>query len=222
MPFDMHMKKAVEEVGELKLRTAFRQAIFVYGTTGVGSIVGQAAKEFLNHAKDPEQSTVSFYDPGPRTAFALANQMMDLYYGQKGTTLHEHRDPTIGTYVHRAMRFRGNFEIGRAGWATYQETYNNPLHEGWRYPTGSEKSALFHRTVGGRVLDLTGTQYMSLAIREAIFEMGGTLVFEGATSTTIRSSTQKPRARAIPTWKRSTSSSSSSPAFPRRNSARAN
>src|SRR5438067_1539658 len=114
MPFDENMRKAFDEVGEIPLRTAFRQAIFVYGTTGTGSLIGKILKQMMIQARGPNQATLSFYDPGPRTAFALANQMMDLYYGMKGVSLHENRIPTIGAYVHRAMGFKGQFRMGEA------------------------------------------------------------------------------------------------------------
>ncbi len=195
------IQKAIDKVGRGLLARAFQNSIFVYGTTG-GAFVGRAIQQWRsvllrnrlarNDTRDFRE--LNIYDPGPRTRVALDNQMMDLYYGQEGTLVHQRRNRTIGEYVHYAMCFSAFYNHRISGRDAYLNTFGRDpdgkggVIEGWqsspRPPNG------FHQFDGFYYPDpdapgkgLTATKEMSRIIRTGIYELGGTLIFEGTNVT---------------------------------------
>lgn len=148
------------------------------------------------------------YKLGGGDAVPYFSEMMDLYYGSKGSDTWRDRNDFIGEYVHHAMGFKGTWEKEktRPGFDSFFDTYGvvdpNPdswrnkggqsgRYEGWdaevpsealrTMPDGSVKPdhvALFSARAGEA--GMTATKYMSRVIREAIQCFGGSLVFEGA------------------------------------------
>ena len=152
--------------------------------------------------KAAEQKTVvemkrleGVYDPGIRANAYMAedgNQMMDLYYGQFGTTTYQQRNPIIGKYVHLAMEFAGDYSQEQAGFESFYKTFGRIAHpdgvKPWR-PSGliegwdswaKTPEAMQPITDSMAKYDMTATKYMSKMIREAVQCFGGTLVFDGA------------------------------------------
>ncbi len=135
------------------------------------------------------------YDPGIRANAYMAedgNQMMDLYYGQFGTTTFQQRNPIIGKYVHLAMEFAGDYSQGQAGFDSFYKTFGRVAHpdgvKPWR-PSGLiegwdswAKTAAAMQPINDSMAKygMTATKYMSKMIREAVQCFGGTLVFDGA------------------------------------------
>ena len=111
--------------------------------------------------------------------------MMDMYYGQAGTTLHELRNPAIGKYVHEGMKYEGAYDQHTSGRDAYMATHSSGAQsgvEGWQWPKNEQgvndrSAALFHHPETGEAL--TGTMEISRLIRDGIQRYGGTLVFEG-------------------------------------------
>ncbi|MCL9781235.1 hypothetical protein M9194_07315 [Vibrio sp. S4M6] len=162
---------AVNRVGRAKLAAAFKTSTFIYGTTGNGSIAGHFVKEASRCAQGSE---ANIYDPGRRVYEYIKDnyQMMDLYYGQRGTQLHTHRIPAIAEFVHYAMMFSGGFDMSTSGREAYMRTFHTN-REGW---DGSEQAK---KRYEGRYNGLTVTQEMSRIIRWGVHEFGGKLIFEG-------------------------------------------
>ncbi len=113
---------------------------------------------------------LNIYDPGRRINEYIKNnhQMMDLYYGQAGTSLHELRDPIIAEFVHYTMKFQGTFDANTSGRESYLKSFYTKI-EGW------DKSTPSKDTYNG----LTATQEMSRIIRWGVYMYGGTIIFEG-------------------------------------------
>lgn len=155
---------AAFRVNSHKLAEAFKSRTFIYGTTGNGSIVG----EFVN--KIGSNIGLKCYDPGRRVNQYIKNnhQMMDLYYGQAETSLHELRDPIIAEFVHYAMKFKGTFDTNTSGRESYLKSFYTQI-EGW------DKNSPSKNMYNG----LTATQEMSRIIRWGVYMYGGTIIFEG-------------------------------------------
>ena len=113
---------------------------------------------------------VNLFDPGRRANYWIDSgcQMMDLYYGETGTNVHEKRIPAIAEFVHCAMQFSVPFEMKKSGRETYMEHFNTSI-EGYDPNTPSAK----------QYRGLTATKEMSRIIRWGISRFGGTLIFEG-------------------------------------------
>jgi len=194
---------------------AFQSSTFYYGTTGGTGVLkkfldtltekkkqlpyywpGERAKQYIAHSsgKGAEPGSVPKALPapgGPAPDIALnpSAQMMDMYYGMEGTSLHKLRNPQIGKYVHEKMGYKGAYDQARSGRDAYMETYSKGINaktEGWQYPQAADSSgtakrgpqnAIFHHPATGEAL--TGTMEISRYIRDGIFKYGGTLVFEG-------------------------------------------
>ena len=166
---------------------AFRDVTFVYGTTGGGSMVTLALMRFGKslQQRSSGKNGLQFYNPGHRAGEFLSGsqkQMMDLYCGQEGTSLHEVRVPQIGLYVHKAMGFVGEYDQRVSGIEAYGKTHGRS-HMPWRPAEGSGEQAkylYYHRDSKGALVGMTGTQEMSRVIRAAVKYFGGKLIFDGA------------------------------------------
>jgi hypothetical protein len=187
-------KEVAEREQEEALAAAFRSSTFYYGTTGGATFLQKGATKALPErlkrarerirerqpgADQGEPATSTVYWPGERFKNfhgqrgegAEAAQMMDMYYGQAGTSMHEMRNPAIGKHVHEKMGYKGAYHQAKPGREAYMETYSTGALagvEGW-----DSKARLF----GGGTL--TGTMEISRHIRDGIEKYGGTLVFEG-------------------------------------------
>ena len=83
--------------------------------------------------------------------------MMDMSYGQAGTTLHELRNPAIGKYVHQGMKYAGAYDQHTSGRDAYMATYSTGAQsgvEGWQWPKSKDgandrSAALFHHPETG-------------------------------------------------------------------------
>ena len=128
------------------------------------------------HASNPTEfrellgREVNLFDPGRRANYWIDSgcQMMDLYYGQAGTNLHEKRIPIIAKFVHQAMEWNVPFSMERSGRDIYMEEFNTAIEGYW------DDSPSRQRYNG-----LTATKEMSRIIRWGISRFGGTLIFEG-------------------------------------------
>lgn len=175
---DKDLLLAAAKVGE-RLSKAFRKTPFIYGTMGTGSVIVRGLKAWAgrvrtNPASGPNpnletviQRSLNLFDPGRRAEAYLGRgyQMMDMYYGQAGTTLHLLRDPAIAEFVHYAMGFKPAFSMNQSGRSAYMMTHKTKV-EGW--------------AAGGPDYNgLTATKEMSRIIRWGIHRYGGTLIFEG-------------------------------------------
>lgn len=207
------IERAINQVGKTRLENAFMNSIFVYGTTG-GAFIGPAINQWraymlLNrkaHNQEVKSGSrvgqlvsedirkLNIYDPGPRTKIALDNQMMDLYYGQEGTSIHLHRNRTIGEYVHYAMGFSGFYDHRISGRDTYLNSFGRHpdgkggLIEGWmsspRPPNGfKEFEGFYYPDPDASGKGISATKEMSRIIRTGIYKLGGTLIFEGTNVT---------------------------------------
>jgi hypothetical protein len=196
---------------------AFQSSTFYYGTTGGTGVLkkfldaltekkrkelpyywpGERAKQYLGQSTtggaEPEpvpKATPSLVArPAPNAGINSDAQMMDMYYGMEGTSLHQLRNPQIGKYVHQKMGYQGAYDQATSGREAYIGTYSKGINEkteGWQYPqaaddsgkvTRGQQNAIFHHPVTGEAL--TGTMEISRHIRDGIFKYGGTLVFEG-------------------------------------------
>jgi hypothetical protein len=174
---DRWLENCARETGELLLANAFRKHTFVYGTMGKGSAVVKAAKMLFSRTSrfKPEQQIVArelnLFDPGVRATTLLKGsntQMMDMYYGQAGNMLYLQRDPHIGTFVHKALRFTGPYAHEISGRDAYMNTYNTTI-EAWN---GRDAGV-------PRIGKNTITVEMSRVIRWGIARYMGTLTFEG-------------------------------------------
>jgi hypothetical protein len=187
---DERLIQALQKAGEWKVASAFKQSTFIYGTQGSGSVIVRGLKAWVGRARtnmaataaaDPTgakqaqlkrivERELNLFDPGRRAGAYLAggHQMMDLYYGQKGTTLHLKRIPAIAEFVHYAMGFNGEFSMKQSGRDAYMETFKTSI-EGWDNATPAK--AMYN--------GLTATKEMSRIIRWGIQRFGGTLIFEG-------------------------------------------
>lgn len=203
------IERAIRRVGKERLANAFRNSIFVYGTTG-GSFVAPAIDQWrasmLLNRKTHNQKVQSgslagelvsedlrklnIYDPGPRTKIALDNQMMDCYYGQEGTSIHLRRNRTIGEYVHYAMCFSGFYDQRVSGRDAYLNSFGKHpdgkggFIEGWaswpKLPNGfREFDEFYYPDPDTPGKGYSATKEMSRIIRMGIYELGGTLIFEG-------------------------------------------
>ena len=161
--YDLWLESCAQEVGELLVLNAFRKYTFVYGTMGKGSVVLKAAKTMFSRASrfKPEQQILerelNLFDTGVRAKTYLHGdnmQMMDMYYGQAGNDLYKLRDPHIGAFLHKAMRFKGEFSPNVSGRDAYMNTYNTTI-EGWDAWTKN----------GPRINNTTITVEMSRIIR---------------------------------------------------------
>lgn len=171
------LESCAQEVGEFALRSAFRRYKFVYGTMGKGSAVVKAAKTMFSRKsrfKGEEQilaRELNLFDPGVRGTTYLAGsntQMMDMYYGQANNNLYQLRDRHIGDFVHRALKFKGDYLHTQSGRDTYMLSYKTSI-EGWdAWAKG-----------GPRINDTTITVEISRVIRWGIKRFGGHLTFEG-------------------------------------------
>lgn len=188
------ISKAVSEIGELKLRTAFSKARFIYGTMGKGSVITRGLRKWANRAPGQRlaeeqgvplslpqtnllKRSVNIFDPGRRGAEFLRGgyQMMDQYYGQAGTCLHEFRDPVIAEFVHRAMGYKASdFSMSTSGRDAYRK------HVGVKPGQAGDEFEGWHwKSPGQNQWGTTATKEISRIIRWGIRNFGGELVFEG-------------------------------------------
>ena len=178
---------AAAEREEKELAKAFRGSVFYYGTTGGESVLKQFL-DTLTQRKKSGRRPIDYYFPGERAKAYIRGRdaedatpealMMDMYYGQAGTTLHELRNPVIGKYVHQGMKYEGAYDQHTSGRDAYMATYSTGAQsgvEGWQWPKAPQ-GALFHHPDTGEAL--TGTMEISRLIRDGIQRYGGTLVFE--------------------------------------------
>lgn len=210
---DGRIESAFTQAGKASVARAFNDSVFVYGTTG-GAFIGPAVDRWRatmlrkrvihNQAVQSGGSNgevvsenlrkLNFYDPGPRTKVALDNQMMDLYYGQDGTSIHLRRNRTIGEYVHYAMCFSGFYDHRVSGRDTYLDSFGKHpdgkggLIEGWsswpRPPNGfAQFKGFYYPDPDTAGEGISATKEMSRIIRTGIFKLGGTLIFEGTNVT---------------------------------------
>lgn len=172
---------------------AFQESTFYYGTVGGENANKTFINELVGNAKKANPNYNSaYYWAGDRAKSYLTDrgttdntnaQMMDLYYGEEGTSVHKLRNPVIGQYVHKKMGYKGEYDHEKSGRDAYRETYATTITaEGWKWPNeewGSkgESSAKWHHPDTGAAL--TGTMEISRVIRDGIFNYGGTLVFDG-------------------------------------------
>ena len=168
---------AIRIVGE-PVAKAFRNNVFIYGTMGRGSFIVRGLKNWAGKAhtkaanpadrvKPIVDRELNLFDPGRRAEQYLAAgyQMMDLYYGQKATTMHLQRIPAIAEFVHHAMGFKSQFSMNQSGRQAYQNTWKTTM-EGWQAGSPGDYGH-------------TATKEMSRIIRYGIRTFGGTLIFEG-------------------------------------------
>lgn len=178
MADDKKLLDAAARVGE-RLSAAFKKTPFIYGTMGTGSVIVRGLKAWAGRTRRPAagsnpvslekviERSLNLFDPGRRAEAYLGGgyQMMDMYYGQAGTTLHLLRDPAIAEFVHYAMGFKPAFSMNQSGRSAYMMTHKTKV-EGW--------------VAGGPDYNgLTATKEMSRIIRWGIHRYGGTLIFEG-------------------------------------------
>src|ERR1700722_1135130 len=135
-------EKQVREQEEALTAAAFRSSTFYYGTTG-GTGILKTFITTLAERKKSGRAKLEFYWPGERAGAYIADQsgrgpespggtpspahgesaqMMDMYYGQPGTELHERRNPQIGKYVHEKMGYEGDYDQHKSGRDSYMET----------------------------------------------------------------------------------------------------
>ena len=150
---------------------------------------GARAKPFLEHmggASSAEDTgwTGDRAHKGPAGENDTSSQMMDLYYGEDNTTVHELRNPVIGKHVHEQMKYTGDYDHSKSGRDAYRETYGDgsDTAEGWKWPNQKwgaegEASALWKHPETGAAL--TGTMEISRIIRDGVAKYGGKLVFDG-------------------------------------------
>lgn len=186
---------AVNRVGQGKLKEAFQNNPFIYGTQGTGNKMIMKALHRLNERKNVAPGdkdtpalatkigrTLNLFAPGDRVKALVANnyQMMDMYYGQAGNALHTRRHPAIAEFVHYAMGFEGKFSFKESGRDAYMRTFGTKI-EGWDERTAGH--SLYIRKGGPNeprsATHLTTTKEISRIIRWAIQQLGGTLIFEG-------------------------------------------
>jgi hypothetical protein len=183
---DQRLLDAVQKTGEWKVASAFKQSTFVYGTQGGGSFIVRGLKNWAARPRRPHagadaqagperirrlvERELNLYDPGRRAALYIsgAHQMMDLYYGQKGTDLHTRRVPAIAEFMHYAMGFHGEFSMKQSGREAYLERFKTTV-EGW------DNNSPSRQAYDG----LTATKEMSRIIRWGIHRFGGRIIFEG-------------------------------------------
>lgn len=171
------INEALRIVGE-SVADAFKKSTFIYGTMGKGSFIVRGLKNWAakahtkaaepaDRAKPIIERELNLFDPGRRAEQYLAGgyQMMDLYYGQKGTNMHTYRIPAIAEFVHHAMGFKGEFSMYQTGRQAYQYTWKTTM-EGWQNGSPGDYGH-------------TATKEMSRIIRYGIRTFGGTLIFEG-------------------------------------------
>src|SRR3954447_479595 len=110
---------AAAQLEEKELAAAFRGSVFYYGTTGGESVLKQFLDTLTKRTKSG-RAPIKYYFPGERIKAYVGGRhgmesreegaagpdapealMMDMYYGDVGTTLHELRNPAIGKYVHK-------------------------------------------------------------------------------------------------------------------------
>lgn len=172
---NLEFKDAIEKVGQFKLAAAFNTATFVYGTAGQGSKIVSGLHNWAKKTAANKQSKgfnrkLNLFDPGRRAEIYLreGHQMMDLYYGQGGTSLHTKRIPAIAAFVHYAMGYEGDFVMSRSGRDEYLHHFKTGV-EGYDpiSPSCQEYKGL------------TATKEISRIIRWGIATFGGTLIFEG-------------------------------------------
>ena len=199
-----------------ELAAAFKTCRFIYGTQGsnvISKVIGrfvsgleakQAREKVVEH--DPAKSAArlkNVFDPGFRArayVHGLNAQMMDLYYGQYGTTTFQQRNEFIGEFVHRAMRFSGMYQHDVPGYKAYWNTFGHvkspnagsswhpsPFYEGWETPPADDHprkrySGYYYPNPDSTepFAGMSATKYMSRVIRAGIMYFGGTLVYDGA------------------------------------------
>ncbi len=189
MPDDQKLIDASNKVGEYRLGLAFKRCVFVYGTQGSGSIIVKGLKAWAGRARTPTpqqarigrviERDLNLFDPGRRTEVYLAGdyQMMDLYYGQVGTGLHEKRDPLIAEFVHYAMGFKHGFSMSQSGRDAYVSTFGKQLQT--KGKDGKTRTIEGWEGDGPSYNGLTATKEISRIIRWGIHHFGGKLIFEG-------------------------------------------
>jgi len=130
---------------------------------------GDAAEQKKEQLRRVIDRELNLFDPGRRANEYIENgyQMMDMYYGQAGTTLHTKRNPTIAEFMHYAMDFIGPFNMNQSGRDAYMETFPGAA-EGW---CPDARAATKY--------NLTATKEMSRIIRWGIEHFGGNIIFEG-------------------------------------------
>ena len=198
-----------------ELAQAFKTSQFVYGTQGsnvISKVIGRfvdglqakAVREKTVHdaSQSPERLR-NVFDPGFRAkayVHGVNSQMMDLYYGQYGTTTYQQRNELIGEFVHRAMNFSGTFDIKVPGYEAYWNTFGRvpspngdkswhpgPYYEGWEKPPDGDHprkkyDGWFYPNPDAAEPNagMSATKYMSRVIRAGIMYFGGTLLYDGA------------------------------------------
>jgi hypothetical protein len=187
---DRWLENCARETGELLLANAFRKHTFAYGSMGKGSAVVKAAKMLFSRTSrfKPVQQIaareLNLLDPGVRATTLLKGsntQMMDMYYGQAGNLLHQQRDPHIGAFVHKALKFTGPYAHEISGRDAYMKTYNTTI-DAWNG----------RGAVVPRISKNTITVEMSWVIRWGIARYMGSLTFEGKDVCYSKSSTVTP------------------------------
>src|SRR3954447_24974182 len=139
---------------EQELANAFSGSVFYYGTTG-GESVLKSFLDTLTQRKKTGKAPIEYYYPGERAKAFLGGRdamgsgeegaagrdapeglMMDMYYGQAGTSLHEMRNPAIGKYVHKGMKYEGAYDQHTSGRDAYMGSYSGGEQagvEGWQW-----------------------------------------------------------------------------------------
>ena len=175
---EKRLLNALVKVGELKIRNAFHQSTFIYGTQGTGSVAVRALRKWNTGRAGTADAglenligrKLNLFEPGRRVEAYLAGgyQMMDMYYGQAGNEIYSFRDPVIAEYVHYAMGYTRPFSLKQTGRDAYLEHFGKSSPEGWK------ESAAMKQAYG-----MSATKEISRIIRDGIRRFGGTLIFEG-------------------------------------------
>jgi hypothetical protein len=188
MPDDQKLIDAANKVGEYPLGLAFKKSVFVYGTQDSGSKIVKGLKAWARvRSTTPQQARIervierdlNLFDPGRRAEVYLAGdyQMMDLYYGQVGTGLHEKRNPLIAEFVHYAMGFKHGFSMSQSGRDAYVSTFGKQLQT--KDKDAKPRTIEGWESHGPSYNGLTATKEISRVIRWGIHYFGGKLIFEG-------------------------------------------
>ena len=149
-----------------------------------------------------------FYDPGNRVAGYLNAKksadkdkpradMMDNYYGNKGTGLAGQRSDIIAEFVHKSMGYKGEYDKNKTGRDAWIDTYGKDeafdskgkvrfksslpqLDSSNRVIEKSSGENFEFHSVGGlkKQQGLYGSMEISRHVREGVKKYGGTIVFE--------------------------------------------
>ncbi|MFT5532225.1 MAG: hypothetical protein ACI8WM_003462 [Burkholderiaceae bacterium] len=176
IPWNRRLFSALDKVDVGRLSNAFSTNTFVYGTGGTGGMVVRGLAAYFKTASLKVLGReLNLFDPGRRTNAYLKGgksgpyQMMDLYYGQKGTMVHELRVEAIAEFVHYAMGYTTPFSMQKSGRDEYLAHHQPSVIEGWQ---GNTPACNIYN-------GLTATKEISRIIRWGIQQYGGTLIFEG-------------------------------------------